>query len=281
MSDEHVAMGYLIEDHEAYLKSKFRSQHTIDARKNILERLHAFLPFGLAYATTEQIEAFIAAQRWGRWALLTGDNHIRMFYKWATEIGELDGDPIGGTKRPKRPRLVPKPVTEFDLGACLAVPEPIRTAVLLAGWEGMRASEIADCKREHITEDTVYIPRGKGGEPGSVPTHPLVWRAVRDRPEGRLILNKHGEKVTGHWISQTARYHLNRLGLQHVHLHRLRHRYGTMIQKLNGDIRVTQECMRHASVASTMGYTLVTGEQRRAAVVSLPAVGGLSQLVTG
>ena len=276
LSEQHIAMGYLIELHLEHLRAAGKSPHTLAARENILRRLHTHLPFGLAFAATEQIEAFMAEQRWGRWARSTGDNHIRMFYRWATANEHLDGDPMAATKRPKRPRLIPKPVTETDLAAALEVPEPIRTAVLLAGWEGMRASEIAACWREHITESTVYIPRGKGGEPGTIPTHPLVWEALRYRPDGPLIRDRHGQTITGHWISQTARYHLNRLGLQHVHLHRLRHRYGTLIQQLNGDIRVTQECMRHASVASTQGYTLVTGEQRRAAVVSLPGAGSAS-----
>jgi integrase/recombinase XerD len=280
MSDEHVAMGYLIEDHLESLKKEWRSPHTIAARKNILNRLHEFLPFGVAYATTEQIQAFMAAQAWGRWARSTGDNHIRKFFQWATENGHLDGNPWSAVGRPKTPRLVPKPVTEADLARALQAPEPIRTAVLLAAWEGMRVSEIAACEREHITQDTVFIPDGKGGVPGTVPTHPIVWEELSRRPPGRLILNRDGLEVSGHWISQTARYHFNRMGLEHVHMHRFRHRFGTKIQELQGDIRVTQECMRHANVGSTQGYTLVAGEQRRSAVGALPGV-GLSQSLPG
>jgi integrase len=189
--------------------------------------------------------------------------------------GFLDGDPTASIPVPRAPKCLPKPVTEEELAAMLdALPEPLRTAAYLAGYAGMRVSEIAACRREHITVETILIPDGKGGDPGVVPTHPIVWTTVVNRPPGLLVLNRRGRPVDGHWITQTARYHLDRMGMPDVHLHRLRHRYGTLIQATVGDLRVTQECMRHRSVTSTAGYTLVTGDAKRAAVAALPAPRG-------
>jgi integrase len=168
------------------------------------------------------------------------------------------------------PRCVPKPVTQDELRRSLLLPEPYRTAVILAAFAGLRASEIAGCRREHITDTTVTVPHGKGDEPGTVPAHPYVWDHVRDRPPGPLVTDRHGRAVTGRWLSSRMRIALDRAALRGVHLHRYRHWYGTMVQEMTGDLRVTQECLRHRHVGSTAGYTLVTSARRAAAVAALP-----------
>ncbi len=264
----------LLDLHARHLRAGGKSRRTIEARVNVLGRLNGWLPFGLAFAATEQIEAWLSDLRTlgrSRWTLSVYAYHIRAFYQWATSAGFLDGDPTASIPQPKAPRCLPKPVTEEELAAMLdALPEPLRTAATLAGYAGMRVSEIAACMREHITAETILIPSGKGDQPGVVPTHPIVWALVVNRSPGPLVTNRRGQPVDGHWITQTARYHLDRLGLHTVHLHRLRHRYGTLIQATVGDLRVTQECLRHKNVTSTQGYTQVTGHQRRAAVLALP-----------
>ena len=53
--------------------------------------------------------------------------------------------------------------------------------------------------------------------------------------------------------------------------HSLRHFYGTQtLRSSGGNLRVTQELMRHASPATTAIYTKVDDEQMRAAVDALP-----------
>lgn len=265
-------MSYLIGLHTEHLKARGASPHTIAKREAVLQSLHDTLPYGLAYAATEQIEAWMANPGWSRWTRSTYDNHIRMFYRWATRAGHLDGDPLGGTDRPKRPRCVPNPAADSEVAVILDAPEPLGTIGVLAAYEGMRAGEIARARREHISEENTLIPIGKGGDPGIVPTHPLVWERLRNRPRGPLIVDRRGNAVDGHWISQTVRRRLDRLGLDDLHTHMLRHWFGTEIQRAQGNIRVTQECLRHASVASTEIYTKVISAQREVAIRSLPTV---------
>jgi hypothetical protein len=74
-------------------------------------------------------------------------------------------------------------------------------------------------------------------------------------------------------ISVHARKKLDKIGLYDVHMHRLRHRYGTLIQDMQGDIRVTQVCLRHRRVTSTEGYTKVSDAKRVVAVAALPVPG--------
>lgn len=263
----------LIGLHLQHLRAGGTPSSTIQSRREVLRRLDASLPFGIAFAITEQVQAWLAALHERALAHNTLANyqyHARSFYEWASTAGYIPDNPTAGLKRVNNRRGLPRPVTEAELAAVLEIAEPLRTAVVLAAFAGLRRAEITKCRREHITEETITVPSGKGGEPGAVPCHPYVWAHVRDHPPGYLITDRKGRPVTPTWLGQRARYGFDALGLGDVHLHRLRHRYGTVIQQLYGDLRVTQECMRHKSVLSTQGYTLVTGQRRAEAVAALP-----------
>lgn len=266
-------MSYLIPAYLDYLRAGDKSERTITERREVLQRLHHDLPYGLAYAATEQLVAWLAHDGWSRWTKVTYAKHIRAFYRWATEEEQLDGNPAARLPRPKAPRSVPNPVTDAELTRALESPEPWYTAVVLGAYAGLRADEISRAQRENIDETHVLVPHGKGGDAGAVPTHPFLWQVVRDRPAGPLVLDYAGRPTTGRWLSINARAHFDSMGLPGVHLHRFRVWYGSVIQATVGNVRVTQECLRHRSITSTEIYTLVTSTQRNAAVVNLPILG--------
>lgn len=268
-SKNDAAMGYLITEHARHLLAAGCSQVTIASRTRLLWHLHHYLDFGLAYASTTQIEAFLAsftARGRKRSTIACYAMHIRGFYRWADRAGQLDGDPTLTMKRPKPANFRPKPITWNQLVTALTrAQEPWRTVFALAYYEGLRAKEIAAIRRQDITETVLYIPNGKGGEPAAVPTHPYVWSLTSELPPGRLFPDATPKSISAGAIRQ-----FKRLGLVDVHVHRLRHTYATDMLTAGADLRTVQECLRHASVATTQAYTYVTGERKRSAVVALP-----------
>jgi len=269
LSDKTATMGYLIDEHADHLRAEGCSQTTVDSRVRLLRCLHNHLDDGLAFASTTQIEAFFSdLVRRGRKrnTIINYWTHARGFFKWADLAGYLDGDPTLTMKRPKTPPFRPKPLTPGQLAIALSrAAEPWRTVFALAYFEGLRAMEIAACCREHITEDTLYIPNGKGGDPGAVPTHPYIWSLVESLPAGRLFPG-----ATPNYISRGAIRQFKRLGLADGHVHRLRHSFATDMLNAGADLRTVQDNLRHASVATTQAYTYVTSERKRAAVAALP-----------
>lgn len=274
-------MSYLIPAYLDHLRAGDKSERTIESAREVLQRLHYDLPFGLGFAATEQLEAWLGRPGWSRWTRITYGKHVRSFYHWATAAEHLDGDPAANLPRPKAPRCVPNPVTEAELARALESPEPWFTVVVLAAYAGLRSDEISRARREHVDAEQFVVPLGKGGDAGAVPTHPFLWEVVRPRAPGRLVTDTMGRPTTGRWLSINARAHFDSMGLPEVHLHRFRHRFGTMIQAQFGDLRVTQECMRHASITSTQGYTLVSDQRRAAAVGSIPNPDGISRSLPG
>lgn len=275
-SEHHLAMSDLIGAHEAHMRAQGLSERTITARVELLWRLHHHLPYGLAYAATPELEAFLAQagltdreRRWSRWTRATYAMHIRGFYRWAA--GKvLDGDPTADMARPRGPKCLPNPVTDDELAAALARSgEPWHTAILLAAYAGLRAHEIARLTRADITEDAIRV-RGKGDNPEIIDTHPYLWAALRDRPPGPVVTHD-GHPVTAKWISAHARHHFDAIGLPAVHMHRFRHWFGTTLLDCGASTRTAQKALRHASVMSTEIYTEVRSGQRRLAIRSLPA----------
>lgn len=262
----------LIELHVTFLAAAGRAANTIRDRRTCLERLERALPFGLLFATSEQLAAWLSRPEWSRWTRHTYASHLIGFYRWAHKQRLLDSDPMADIERPKTPRGLPRPVTDEQLAKLLTAPEPLRTAFMLAAYAGLRRAEIARSRREHVTAEQIVIPVAKGGDAQAVPTHPLLWAHVQRLPAGPLVPDWDGSHFSPMALSHRVDYWTVRNGLHRVTLHQLRHWFGTTVQRESGDIRTTQELLRHASVATTQIYTAVADAAKRTAIGRLPEV---------
>lgn len=259
-----------IEAHVNHLRAAGRSKMTIRSRRQLLYRVDHALPRGLVRATTSELEAFLG-QDWEQWTRCTYHMHLRGFFTWATAGRDpyLDWDPTSELARPRKPHGIPKPVTDHELQLALGIGGRWPLVVTLAAWAGLRAGEIVRLRREDVTAERLTV-LGKGGRVDAVPTHPRVWGVVGSMGPGHLLCRRDGSPGSSRWLTGAARWAFDRAGLPNVHLHRFRHWFGTMVQRSQGDLRVTQRLMRHASPATTAGYAAVVDEQLRAAVLMLP-----------
>lgn len=271
VSDHHVAMSYLIDAHVAHMRAEGLSERTVGAREELLRRLHNHLPYGLGFAATAELDQWLGRPGWSKWTRATYAMHIRAFYRWATGVGhQLDGDPAADMAKPRNPKCLPDPVTDDELDQALTQSaEPWYTAILIAAYAGLRVSEIARLDRTDITEDVMRLI-GKGGNRELVDTHPIVWKHIKDRPPGPLIVSPNGAPVSGKWLSAHARHHFDAIGLPAVHMHRFRHWFATTLLNTGASMRAVQDALRHESVTSTQIYTKVRNGQRRLAIRSLP-----------
>jgi integrase len=237
------------------------------------------LPCGLEVACQDEIVALLGRQRPDGepvWSQGTRSNYrirIGSFFAWAVRTGRLDWDPIADLPTPRVPRGRPKPWTEHELLTIASQTSGwLQLAITLASWAGLRCCEIVALCSEDVTDKTLTVWRGKGGRSRVIPTHPRVWRAVADLPGGPAI-EATGGRSDASWLSRTARYHIERLGVRPGGLHRGRHRLASRMLAEGASIRHVQEVLGHASLQSTQVYTEVPMADLTMWVQALPDVG--------
>lgn len=264
-------MSDLIPLHLMWMRAGGRSPRTIHDRGRLLEHADRVLPYGIEEAHTDEWSSYFANDRWQPWTRHTYFNHGWGFYQWAVP-DYLTLNPLSALIRPPEGDRLPNPATDEELAHALAVlpDQPWRMAVLLAAYAALRCCEIVTVRREDCTAEWLRV-RGKGGKLATVPMAPQLWDAIRTRPSGLLVTGARGRPLTAQMITQMQRRVWDRIGQPNQRLHRFRHWCGTQIQRQTGNIRITQQVLRHSSVRSTEGYTLVTPAELQTAIALLGA----------
>jgi len=147
--------------------------------------------------------------------------------------------------------------------------------ILLAAYQGLRVFEIAKFRGSDI--DLVsreMVVEGKGGVHAVLPLHPIIEAEAAHYGPG-LWFPQHVANVqnTGHIlgasVSSILSTAMKRAGVPGS-AHSLRHWHATELLRSGVDSRVTQQLMRHASLATTQRYMHVDDTQRRAGLLLLP-----------
>lgn len=260
----------MINAHLTWCEQAGRSQRTITERRILLRRMDGDLAFGLDAVNAEELRAWLYRPQWSAKTRSTYRAHIVSFFAWATDDDDpwLDHDPARRLPSVPAPRGLPRPVTADELRRALAQPAPWCRYALLAAYAGLRCMDIAALDRADISEEAIYIRRGKGGKAAVLPTHPLVWQWLSPLPSGPIM--PPGPYDRAKQLSAQAAVRLHAIGIEGG-LHRLRHWYGSEIYRRTHDLRVTQELMRHSRPETTAVYTLISDEDRRAAIETLTA----------
>lgn len=277
-------MSNFIEAHLAHLRARGRSRHTIDDRGKLLRRLdRQWQPYGVARAAVEEWEAFLGRPGFAAWTRVVYWVHGNGFYTWAVNRDLIEWNPLAWIERPKAPVGVPRPVSDAELAIALGrAVRPWRTAVILAAYAGMRASEVAAATREQIGEDPIRI-LGKGGKTRVVPSHDLIRAELPHLRPGPVIARVNGGHQTGDTVAREVSAHLTNIGLPAVTLHRFRHWFATTalrggpedadVEDLRpAGLRTVQELMGHSSPAVTAIYTQISDRQRQMAIRTLPVL---------
>ena len=275
-SHDDVTMSDIVAAHLDWMKGERYSERSISERGKFLRMLERRLPHGLDDVWVTDLEAFQNTAGWSPWTRHSYHSHMVGFYRWAAADGWLSCDPTETIPTPPSGQSRPKPITRAEVRIILTRSEdPWLTASMLALLAGLRASEIADIRRQDIDPEYVHVVRGKGGRERWVETSATLWRFVKNRPAGPLVRRPYGRGcVTGRWLSSHQQIHWRSIGLPHVHLHRLRHTFCTEMLAAGHDALALRDLMGHSSVLTTQGYAQVGADQRRRAIASLDALMG-------
>ncbi|UBQ02103.1 site-specific tyrosine recombinase XerD [Curtobacterium sp. TXMA1] len=222
---------------------------------------------------------------------------VRSFTAFAAAEGWVPLDPGTAVRPPKAPSRLPKAISVDDmerlLGAAGAVdddPVQLRDRALLELLyaTGARISEAVGLSVDDVAtlsdpEDdegdglAVVKVTGKGNKQRIVPLGSFARAAVdaylvRARPvfaargpsTPALFLGARGAQLSRQSAWLVIQAAAERAGLSaHVSPHTFRHSFATHLLEGGADVRVVQELLGHASVATTQIYTLVTADMLR------------------
>src|SRR5262249_35168455 len=137
---------------------------------------------------------------------------------------------------------------------------------------GMRVGEVSALNVEDfLVDEGMFKIRGKGGRARvGFAVDAKSLRIQRDHRETRmrattespeLFLNSLGERLSTQGITNVIATMRRDAGIErHVTPHMLRHTVATLLLRNGVDIRVVQEFLGHASIATTQRYTHITKE---------------------
>lgn len=262
--------------HVAWMRQRGLSPNTVDSRVDVITLLLKRVGKPAVEVSADDLTTW--QQSLGLLALnsrRTYLSHVRGFYQWLYDSELVDTDPSRVLVTPKVGRPLPRPVPELRLERALgAAPPMIRVWLELAGYEGLRAGEIAGLERADVQDaDTtpfLYV-RGKGGKHRVVPLSPSVLSSLREYgmpARGRLFRRLNGHPITPRDVSRRANTFLHGIGLPET-IHQFRHRFGTKLYQTTRDIRLVQEQMGHADISTTSGYAAVDPSAAAKAVAAI------------
>jgi integrase/recombinase XerD len=209
---------------------------------------------------------------------------VRSFHRSLLRDGVTDRDPATGVAQPKLPRSLPHPLSVAEVERLLDASDTSTAAgrrdvailELLYG-SGMRVSELTGLDVDDVDlEEGSVRAVGKGSKERIVPLGRLAVKALeayltRARPalaaprsRGALFLNRRGGRLTRQGSTNIIKDMARRAGIRkRVTPHMLRHSFATHLLEGGADVRVVQELLGHASLATTQIYTLVTQDRLR------------------
>src|SRR6478735_1664565 len=211
----------------------------------------------------------------------------RTFLRWAEHTGRIPPDPSVRLVAPKRSSTLPGVLKQGEASELLALAatradddDPIhvrdRAVLELLYATGIRVGELAalDIDDLDLGEGTVRV-MGKGAKerivPFGAPAGRAVqsWLAVRSRLVGEqsgpaLFLGRRGRRVDARQVRTVVHELLSHLpDAPDLGPHGLRHSAATHLLEGGADLRMVQEILGHASLATTQIYTHVSVDRLR------------------
>jgi len=217
---------------------------------------------------------------------------VRGFHKFLVLEDMRPDDPTVKLRPPKLGFRLPKALNQQQVLDLLtaAGPEPDekstdslrlrdRAILELMYSTGTRVSEVVGLDLDEIDDSGLIRVRGKGSKERVVPLGGYAMRSiqaylVRTRPglaakggDNALFLNSRGGRLSRQSIWEIIQKAGKACDMA-VSPHSLRHSFATHLIEGGADVRVVQELLGHASVATTQIYTLMTVDTLREAYLN-------------
>ena len=209
---------------------------------------------------------------------------LRAFYRFAENEKLLSSNIAENLSLPRRWKRLPKSLTSQEIEKLL-MPENPETpqslcdqAILeLAYASGLRLAELRGVRLEQLHLEAGFINViGKGNKERVLPLGKKAVAAleryisvgrpklVTPRSPANVFLTKRGTPFAAVTLWLRIKQRVRRAGIaRNVTPHMLRHSFATHLLENGADLRIIQELLGHATIATTEIYTHVAGNRLR------------------
>ena len=265
---------------------KGRSRATVEAYRSDVSGLIEWMRAEareVQEVTSADLDRYFSAQRLeGRAAnsVARAVSSVRGWLGFLTEEGTITSDPSTSVRPVTRGRSLPKPLGEEEVNRLLdslvaSDPLAIRDRALLEllYGTGARVSEALGVALGDLDfDEQLVLVTGKGSKQRLVPMGAQLEHSLMRYLEGprarllakgrsdRLFLNARGGVLTRQGVDGIIAKRAFAAGIERsrVSAHVFRHSCATHMLAHGADVRVVQELLGHASIATTQIYTAVS-----------------------
>ena len=210
--------------------------------------------------------------------------HIKIFFRFLAGRSLIEDDPAEPLLSPRTGSRLPETLHESQVVRLLESIDPSKAlgrrdlAILeLFYSSGLRLAEICSARLETLDlEDGFLRVTGKGNKTRIVPVGGRARAAleiylanerpklVRRHTSSEIFLSVRGGPLGPDRVRKIVKERARQAGLkQNIYPHLLRHSFATHLLQNGADLRVIQELLGHADIATTQIYTHVDDQRLR------------------
>ncbi len=265
------------------------SEHTLAAYRSDLEQF-------IAYLRTQRVPAINSVERRHIVQFLLKEKErdmapptlarrlvaIKVFMRFLQQEGMLDENIAEAMDSPRLWQFLPESLSPAQIDRLLDAPSPkthrgFRDRTMLEVWygTGLRVSELASLELTNLHLDEKYLRCvGKGNKERVVPFGQKARVMLQEyidhhRPallkhqtHARLFVTRRGTGFSRKGLWKLIKHYAREAGISaSVSPHTLRHSFATHLLARGAQLRVIQEMLGHADIATTQIYTHV--DQKR------------------
>jgi integrase/recombinase XerC len=240
---------------------------------------------GLAALGPREMRDFVieAQSRFDRRTLHNHASGLRTFFKYWLRHGKVRRNPLAGVPLPKLEKRLPQFLTEEQMKRLLAGPQRLlenQTLDAFSAWRdrltmellyggGLRVSELVALEYGAIDfASGVARVVGKGRKERLCPLGRVAMTVLAKfktefarctGPDDPILVNPDGSRVAIRAVQLMLKRYLALAELPlDLTPHKLRHSYATHLLNAGADLRLVQELLGHAQLATTQVYTHVS-----------------------
>lgn len=199
---------------------------------------------------------------------------VKMLFRFLRREKAVATDVALYLNSPKMWQLIPEVLTIDEVDALLKAPDRMTAAgardfallqVIYAS--GLRVSEVCGLDATDLDDQTIRV-KGKGGKERVIPIASCAVAAVdqylrHPRPQhaecSALFLSDRFKRIDRIWVWKMVKRYAKAAGiLKEISPHTLRHSFATHLLENGADLRVIQEMLGHANIATTDRYTHIS-----------------------